>query len=50
MTMENELLRFAMNNGAGVVFGFLMFYMANSSIKKNTMAIEALTDWIKRRK
>lgn len=48
--MESELLQWAMNNGAGVVFALLMFYMCNTAIKKNTEAIEILTQYIKLRK
>ena len=36
------LITFAMNNGVGVFFGFLLYKMADGTIKKNTEAIEGL--------
>jgi len=48
--MEMDMLQWAMNNGVGVVFALLMFYMCNTAIRKNTQAIEILTQYIKLRK
>ena len=45
--IENSLLTFALNNGVGVLFGVLMYAMANSTIKENTKAIQILTDYLK---
>jgi len=44
MPMESELMTFALNNGVGVLFGILMYIMANSTIKENTKAIQRLSD------
>lgn len=40
--IEETLLTFAMNNGTGVLFGCLMWYQANTTIKSNTAAIREL--------
>jgi len=42
MALESEIIQFGMNNGVGVLFGLLMFWMSNNTIKKNTVALEKL--------
>lgn len=45
--IESEILTFALNNGVGVLFGVLMYVMANGTIKENTKAIQNLTEYLK---
>lgn len=36
MPIESDVLSFALNNGVGVLFGVLMWFQANNTIKENT--------------
>ena len=47
--MIDQVLEWAMRNGVGAMFGLLMFYLANTSIKKNTEAIDNLREFLNRR-
>lgn len=40
--VDQAILQFAVNNGVGVFFGCLMFYMANTTIKEVKEALIAL--------
>lgn len=46
MAIESEMWSFAVNNGVGVVFGFLMWLQANTAIKENTKVTIDLKDAI----
>ena len=40
--IETDLLTFALNNGVGVLFGILLYTMAEKQRKENAKAIEHL--------
>lgn len=42
--MIPEYLQFVINNGVGVFFGFLLYQMANNSIKENTKVLIKLEE------
>ena len=48
--MMEELFNIAMSNATGVVFGLLMYRMANTTIKDNTIAVNELVTELRRRK
>lgn len=48
--MESEILQFCLNNGVGALFGFLMWFQANTTIKSNTKALTELKSVIQNMK
>ena len=44
--MESEFITFALNNGVGVIFGVLMYRMADKFRKENVQATNDLKDAI----
>lgn len=48
--METELINLIGNNLIGVLFGILMYTMANTTIKDNSKAINELVIFLKTKK
>lgn len=46
MSLETSALQLVANNLIGVAFGFLMYHMANTSIKENTKVTQELKELI----
>lgn len=44
MMLEESLITYALQNGTGVLFGLLMYYMANTTIKQNTDTLKELAE------
>jgi hypothetical protein len=45
--METELINLISNNVIGVLFGILMYKMANDSIKENNEALQDMNNTLK---
>jgi len=48
--MEIDIIQLISSNAVGVLFGLLMYRMANTTIKDNTAAIREMITIIKNRK